>query len=39
MEAKIPSKNNVDIVGTYEPTHYKHGKHIKGRKPSFHTMK
>ena len=39
LEAKIVSKANVDIVGVYKATHYKHGKHVQGRKPSFHEMK
>jgi hypothetical protein len=34
LEEKIPSASNVDIVGTFKPTRFKGGGHIKGLRPS-----
>lgn len=34
MEAQIPAKSNVDIVGKYEPLPFKFGGHKKGVKPA-----
>ena len=39
LEAKIPEKSNVEIVGAYEPTPYRDGGHKKGVKPGDHAMK
>ena len=34
LEAKIPERANVEIVGEYKPTNMGFGKHIKGVKPA-----
>ena len=34
LEDKIPSENNVDYVGKYEPTYFGFAKHKPGVKPS-----
>ncbi len=38
MEDKIPAKNNVDLVGTYNPSEIGMGKHKTGLKPSDHEL-
>lgn len=39
MEAKIPSRANVDIVGDFEPSPYGYGGFKKGMTPSDYAMK
>ena len=39
LEDRIPTKNNVDIVGDYKPTFFGFGKFKKGVKPSDHEMR
>lgn len=38
LEAKIPAKANVDIVGEYDPTFFGFNKFHKGLKPSDHEL-
>ncbi len=38
MDAKIPDRIKVDIVGEYKPTPYGFGSFTKGVKPSAHKM-
>lgn len=38
MEASIPPKSNVDLVGEYRPTPFGFGSYTPGVKPSDHTM-
>lgn len=39
MEAKIPKRAKVDIVGEYKPTHIGIGSHQRGLKPADHALK
>jgi hypothetical protein len=34
LESQIPARSNVDVVGTFKPTFYGFGQHVKGVKPS-----
>jgi hypothetical protein len=34
LEAQIPEKSKVDVVGTFEPLPFKFGGHKKGVKPA-----
>jgi type 1 glutamine amidotransferase len=34
LESQIPAQSNVDVVGTFKPTFYGFGQHVKGVKPS-----
>jgi hypothetical protein len=38
VEAQIPPKSNVDLVGDYKPTPFGFGTHTKGVKPSDHAL-
>ena len=38
LEAKIPAKANVDVVGQYKPLPFGFGKYKKGVRPSDHAM-
>ncbi len=38
MDDKIPSRANVDLVGTYDPTFFGFGKYKRGLKPSDYGM-
>jgi type 1 glutamine amidotransferase len=39
LEAKIPAKSKVDIVGTYQPLPFGNNRFVKDRKPSDYALK
>jgi type 1 glutamine amidotransferase len=39
MEAKIPAKSRVDLVGEFNPLPFKHGGFAKGMRPSDHAIR
>ena len=39
LEAKIPERSNVDLVGEYKPTPFGFNGFIKGRKPEFYGLR
>ena len=39
LEAKIPGRSNVELVGTYEPRQFRNNNFVKGRKPADYAMK
>jgi hypothetical protein len=38
LEAKIPEKSNVDLVGEFQPTMFKFGGFVAGKKPADHAL-